>query len=54
MRDSDETLVRAGYPENDVCEREVSEKLPVTYEKVKPLDVRIIRAALGEHEVGER
>jgi hypothetical protein len=52
--DGDETVVRAGNPEHDIGESEVGQQLPVADKEVQPLDVGLIRAALGEHEVGER
>ena len=54
MRNSDEALIRAGNPEHDVGEGEVGEQLQVADKQVQPLDVRLARATLGEHEVGER
>ena len=41
------------HPEHDVGEREVGEQLPVGDQQVQPLDVRLGRSPVGDHQIGE-
>jgi hypothetical protein len=49
--DRHEIVVAGRYPEHDIGESEVGEKLPVPDEEVEPFDVGVVGATLGENEV---